>query len=146
MGATTPLPSSCKPTKYSFHHSVKIYRQRPQLPLPAWAQERGAFHWENRAGTYMLMKMVPKPSKSSSFCCMCRIPFDDYLTVLIGWFSTSTFPNTFRHSNLLPTPNTFKTYANCTTWWRCRVHPRKRPKNTARKFRSKKRQNVQKRI
>lgn len=29
-----------------------------------------------------LLQFVPKPSKNNSFCCVCKVPFEDYLSVL----------------------------------------------------------------
>lgn len=33
--------------------------------------------------------MVPKPSRNNSYCCVCKTPFEDYLTVPFILFSTS---------------------------------------------------------
>ena len=36
--------------------------------------------------------MVPKPSKNNSYCCVCKLPFEDYLTVQIIICSMSILP------------------------------------------------------
>ena len=48
--------------------------------------------------------MVAKPSRSNSYCCMCKLPFDDYLTVLSHSHSTSPFPVTKPSCKPPPSP------------------------------------------
>lgn len=36
--------------------------------------------------------MVPRPSKNNSYCCVCKIPFEDYLTVRFTTCSISIPP------------------------------------------------------
>lgn len=41
-----------------------------------------------------LLQFVPKPSKNNSYCCVCKVPFDDYLTVTLTLFSILASLNT----------------------------------------------------
>lgn len=50
-----------------------------------WYMRRKYRKWRNNAAKLyfiLLIQFVPKPSKANSYCCICREPFEDYLTVV----------------------------------------------------------------
>ena len=52
---------------------------------------------KNHLVRLFLSKLIPKPSSANRFCMVCKVQFDDYLTVSRYLFSISPIPPTGRN-------------------------------------------------
>ena len=82
MPATSPQLSSFLSTRYPSYQIGKIRESLLQLQRTALGQKRRTVDLEKWTGNDNVTQLVPKPSKASSFCCICRCLFEDYLTVI----------------------------------------------------------------
>ncbi len=56
---------------------------------------------------------MPKPSKNNSYCCICKAPFEDYLSVPPTLFSTSICPPIRPRWRTQSTTTKYLIYATC---------------------------------